>query len=226
MEGFTRRHFKVLYKKKMKNILTITLILLLSFTSFCQKKSNIELPAISINSLFLKAKIKKGIPFYYYNYDNTILRNSKYRVLRRTKINVNKNKKDLKSEGLDIVRLKSDLTIGQFTNFISIGYFKKGYKNGLWKTTYKSKLVKSINYNNGLVVGKYRVYNIKKELLYKTTFGIKGNGNYKDYYHKTGILKQEGYYENGKKSGEWCDYFNDGTLSKTIIYSGGMPIKH
>ena len=70
----------------MKTILTITLILLFSFTSFCQKKSNIEPPAISINSLFLKTKIKKGIPFYYYSYNNINLKSLKYRILHRTNI--------------------------------------------------------------------------------------------------------------------------------------------
>ncbi len=115
--------------------------------------------------------------------------------------------------------------IGISTGFKERGKFVKGYKNGFWKTTYKNKLVKSENWNEGLIIGKYRVYNIKGEILYKTTFGIQGNGKFKDYYYKTGVLKLEGNYENGKKEGEWCDYDKQGNLRTTTYYKRGVPLK-
>jgi len=105
------------------------------------------------------------------------------------------------------------------------GVLKSGYKTGLWQTTYKNKIVKTINYNNGLVIGKYRVYNTKKELLYKTTFGTNGNGKFKDFSYKTGVLKQEGNYQNGKKEGEWCDYDEQGNPKKIRYYKKGILVE-
>jgi len=121
-------------------------------------------------------------------------------------------------------KIKTDL-IGEIyhTGIVFKGTFNKGYKNGLWKTLYKNKLVKTINYRNGLVIGRYRVYNTKGAILYKTTFGSKGNGTFKDYYYKTGVLKQEGNYKNGKKEGEWCDYNELGEITKITVYNKGMP---
>ncbi len=111
-----------------------------------------------------------------------------------------------------------------FENYIvDEGVFIKGYKNGLWKTLYKNKLVKTENWRKGLAIGRYRVYNTKGELLYKTTFGKYGHGKYKDYYYNTSQLKQEGSYENGKKQGEWCDYDKEGNLIKTTYYDQGVP---
>ncbi|PID67754.1 MAG: hypothetical protein CR968_05120 [Flavobacteriia bacterium] len=111
-----------------------------------------------------------------------------------------------------------------FENYIvDEGSFIKGYKNGLWKTTYKNKLVKTENWRKGLAIGRYRVFDTKGKLLYKTSFGNYGHGKYKDYYYNTGQLKQEGAYENGKKQGEWCDYDKEGNLIKTTYYDQGVP---
>ncbi|KAA1243270.1 toxin-antitoxin system YwqK family antitoxin [Aquimarina sp. RZ0] len=104
------------------------------------------------------------------------------------------------------------------------GSFHKGYKTGLLKTTYKGKLVKTENWNNGLILGKYKVYDTDGNILYQTSFGSKGISKYKDYYYKTGVLKEEGTYENGKKQGEWCDYDKKGMLKKTIKYIDGEEV--
>ncbi len=115
--------------------------------------------------------------------------------------------------------------IGITSDFKEHGRFIKGYKNGLWRTTYKNKLVKTENWNNGLIFGKYEVYNTVGTLIYRTNFGKKGNGNYKDFYYKESILRQEGDYLNGKKEGEWCDYDQQGSLLKTTYYKKGIPFK-
>lgn len=109
------------------------------------------------------------------------------------------------------------------TGYDSVGSILKGYKNGFWKATYENKLIKTENWNNGLIIGRYRVYNTKGQILYKTTFGSKGNGKFKDYYYKTGIIKQEGSYKNGKKQGEWCDYDENGNTLKITYYEKGIP---
>ena len=105
------------------------------------------------------------------------------------------------------------------------GKFIKGYKHGLWTTTCNAKRVKITNWNNGLIIGKYRVYDTEGKYLYKTTFGTQGNGKYKDYYYLSGVLKEEGNYENGKKEGEWCYYDEKGNIKTTAHYENGTPIK-
>lgn len=104
------------------------------------------------------------------------------------------------------------------------GHFKNGYKNGFWKTTYAGKQVKTENYDCGRLIGYYRVYNTEGELLYKMDFGSKGNGLYKDYYYKTGILKAKGHYKNGKKQGKWYYYDEAGNLKKKMMYEDGDPL--
>ncbi|TPN82964.1 toxin-antitoxin system YwqK family antitoxin [Aquimarina algicola] len=117
----------------------------------------------------------------------------------------------------------SDTPILMHSNYIvEEGAFEKGLKDGFWKTSYKNKIVKKEHWNNGLISNEYSVYNTEGKLLYQIDFGAKGNGKYKDFYYNTGILKQEGSYENGKKEGEWCTYNEKGTLLKTIIYHKGI----
>ena len=86
------------------------------------------------------------------------------------------------------------------------------------------KTVKIENWNNGLLVGKYKVYNTSNKLIYSTDFGKNGNGKFKDYYYKLGVLKEEGDYQDGKKQGEWCFYDEKGKLLKSLNYEKGVPI--
>ena len=203
----------------MKKAYTFLLILLINCTLFGQN-NKVEAPPIFLNSLLVKTKLINGLDVHTYNYKNKDIEDKKYVIYLITK-----DKKKLHNKTNDFIREKSDFTYGKQTGYTSIGYFSKGYKNGLWKTTYKKHLVQSINYNNGLIIGKYRVYNTEGDLLYKTTFGAQGNGKFKDYNYKTGVLKQEGNYENGKKEGEWCDYDEQGNTKEIIHYKNGTPIK-
>lgn len=108
------------------------------------------------------------------------------------------------------------------TGLVEEGIFKNGYKDGLWKTIYENKLVKTENYNVGSMIGRYSVYKIDGDLLFKTTFGSQGNGKYQDYYYTTGILKEEGFYKNGKRDGEWCTFNEKGKLLENTIYNEGV----
>ncbi len=111
---------------------------------------------------------------------------------------------------------------GEPTGIIEQGSFNKGYKNGFWKTQCKNRLVKTMNYNQGLLIGRYRVYNVKGDVLYITTLGAKGTGKYKDYYYETGILKEEGRYKNGKKEGQWLYYDKNGKETRSEKYKNGI----
>ena len=108
---------------------------------------------------------------------------------------------------------------------VNKGYIKNSFKNGVWATNYNNKLVKTAHWNNGLITGLYTVKTTKGVLLYNTNFGPKGNGKFKDYYYKTGVLKQEGDYQNGKKEGEWCNYNTQGELTTTVHYKQGVVVK-
>ena len=206
----------------MKKII-ILLTLIIGFNSFGQNpKESPSIPAIHVNSLDLKVTIKSGKEFFSFIEKDKVLKNREYLIMVRE---VEKSKAHLydgNDEGNDIRNYGFK---GISTHIYLEGFFIDGYKNGIWKTTYKNKMVKSINYNKGLVIGKYRVYDTKGNLLYKTTFGTQGNGKFKDYYYTTGILKEEGNYENGKKEGEWCTYNEQGHTKEIIFYEKGMPLK-
>ncbi|WP_103867036.1 toxin-antitoxin system YwqK family antitoxin [Aquimarina sp. I32.4] len=192
----------------MKNYLTISLFLILS-SVYGQEKEVIPpkpIPLTFTHLLILDNDIEGKIK-YFRKSDNYNL-NGQYKVYE-TKLNTN----------TDIVNSYYN------TGYKFIGKFHKGYKDGFWKTTYKNKLVKTENWNKGFIIGKYRVYDIKGNLLYQTNFGAKGNGKFKDFYYVTGILKQEGNYENGKKQDKWCEYDKEGKLTKTVIYKDGIEVK-
>ncbi|MDO6516131.1 toxin-antitoxin system YwqK family antitoxin [Zobellia uliginosa] len=121
-------------------------------------------------------------------------------------------KQDYDGEGNDIPNTPFK---GLKTDFNQLGFFVKGYKNGLWKTTFKNKLIKTENFKNGLLFGVYKVYDTNGNMLYNTNFGLNGDGRFKDFYYKSGILREEGSYKNGKKEGEWC-YYDETGQSKTV----------
>ncbi len=214
--------------KKRTFIILLTISLFSNFCCFGQK-NKIDVPAISINSIFLKKKSKNGVDHYSYHYKEKHLKNKKYIIYFNRLINKKgtdfQNNITNNNEGDDIIMPESDFTIGKSTGIASLGFFNDGYKNGFWKTTYKNKLVKTENWNNGLIFGKYKVTNTEGKLLYQTNFGSKGNGKYKDFYYNTGSLRQEGNYENGKKQGEWCDYDEYQKLLKITKYEKGIIIK-
>ena len=187
----------------------IFFLLLLSISVNAQNKvlphSNIITPMNSnrIDSFNVKGKS------CYSSTSNNIALNGEY-IINKTKLNTD----------IDIVDTYKN------TGFKFLGFFNKGYKNKLWKITYKGKIVKTENWNNGLIKGLYKVYNTKGKLLYETNFGVEGNGKYKDFYYKTGVIKQEGNYHNGKKEGEWCNYDTKGKLSKAVFYDQGILIEN
>src|SRR5688572_18167581 len=136
----------------MKNILVLCIILYPLLISG-QKINEPNRPDILTFSHLIKTKIsEKGKVFYFRKLDNISLHSvDNYNVLE-TILDVN----------TDVVNSYIR------TGFKEKGKFNNGYKNGLWKTTYKDKVVKTENYNNGLAVGKYAVYNTQGEILYKT----------------------------------------------------------
>ncbi len=137
------------------------------------------------------------------------------------------------------------------TGFLK-GKIINGKKEGLWiKAIYnngESKVIKNMNYRNGLLNGKYCVFNIKGDTL-SFSYNVKteksvpvrdsdgnivflkgpvifnnGNGEYSDYYYDTGIKKIEGRLFNGKKEGVWCYYGNNGSLIMIERYKNGYLI--
>ena len=169
--------------------------------------SQIKKPIIGISSINSKQEIIDGVNKYSRINDNHTL-DGKYQIMIAKKV----------SDYTD-----ANYLLGESTGFMESGSLNKGYKNGQWKTLYKRKtVVKTESWNDGIIAGKYNVYDINKKILYETNFGSDGNGKYKDYYYATGVLKQEGDYENGKKQGEWCDYDTKGNVKKITKYISGI----
>lgn len=196
-----------------------TLILLVfCIYSFGQKsEENPKEIIIPISSLQLKAQIIEGVTHYSRVENNRKLHNRGYLLIEKIDNDTTKLR-------FGDIRKNAGLFFkGKSTGITTQGAFNNGYKNGFWKTLLDKKLVQTMNYKNGLVIGRYRVYNVSGDLIYKTTFGSAGNGKYKDFYYKTGILKEEGNYQNGKKEGEWFKYNEQGLLTETISYIKGVP---
>ena len=182
----------------------LTILLVVTNILFSQKK-DIEFPDIITSNLYIIIENINGKEFY--KKRNEVILDNKYDILIQIKDKTPNN---------------ASLFGGKSTGYIEKGVFNVGYKTGHWQTLYKHTLVKSEHWNNGLITGKYTVYNTDKKILYQTNFESLGNGKYKDYYYKTGILKEEGNYENGKKEGKWCFYNSNGTLKDSIIYVKGV----
>ncbi|QCE43114.1 toxin-antitoxin system YwqK family antitoxin [Psychroserpens sp. NJDZ02] len=180
------------------------LFLFISFIVYSQQQEDFERLTTSINT---KVSIIDGVELFS-DSKQEIIFNGKYKILITTKV-------------ADYTGINYNL--GESTGYREQGTFSKGYKNSLWTTTYKNKLIKTENWKYGLIHGEYRVYDTIQKIQYRTDFGTGGNGEYKDYY-KTGILKQEGNYQNGKKEGEWCTYDRQGKIIKTINYKKGSTI--
>ena len=210
MESSSRKCNQILFK--MKKILVVV-VFCIKYYCFSQGK---EAPPVFLNSLFVSSTIENGINIYKYTYKDKFIENKTYSIYGyKTSISEIEN---------DALKLKSDLNHGKQTGIINKGAFLNKKKNGLWETFYLNKIVKNEIWNKGIIIANYKVYNTQGDLLYETNFGAEGNGKYKDFYYKTGVLKQEGNYHNGKKEGEWCNYDTKGKLSKTTFYEQGTIV--
>ncbi len=200
------------------------LILLIVCNVYSQKQDFV--PVKPIRSYQIKIENLNGRHLHLYNDEENIALTGKYEI---TFFFLDNSKKDSLISDNGIIRktLHHDAKYSRYSrlNINTIGKFIKGYKNDSWKTLYKNKIVKTENWKNGLIKGKYCVYNASGSILYKTTFGTQGNGKYKDFYYKTGMLKEEGNYENGKKEGEWCTYNKQGNTKEIVYYKNGTVIK-
>ena len=78
-------------------------------------------------------------------------------------------------------------------------------------------ILKKENFSTeGMLNGDFIIYNLKKEIIYKTIFN-NGTGYFKDYCFNTSEIKEEGNMTDGKKEGEWKVYFLDSTTPKFKI---------
>ncbi|GAF05917.1 toxin-antitoxin system YwqK family antitoxin [Saccharicrinis fermentans] len=105
----------------------------------------------------------------------------------------------------------------------------KGKKEGLWieHRSFESEIalihIKNMNYINGLLDGKYCVFNNQGDTLGISLFK-QGTGNYVDFYSTSGVLKEKGQLVNGKKEGRWYFYDEEGELIKSSIYKNDYCI--
>lgn len=128
------------------------------------------------------------------------------------------------------------------------GNIINGKKQGEWKkeiyigdnsTNKIYATVKVANYSHGTLHGKYQIYNLNGEILtpnnthplfpeeYKDYSTFKnGTGRYYDYYYDSGVLKEEGYYLNGKKHLDWIIYDKKGNQIKRDHYINGVLINN
>jgi antitoxin component YwqK of YwqJK toxin-antitoxin module len=201
-------------------------VLLFLYLGLCYAQAPPPIPIKHIRSYKTKTINVNGKDLFMYNDKDNIPLMGLYKI----SLFFLDNSKNDSSKGGNDLQLRTLVYDTKYSRYSSSninvkGKFIKGCKNGLWITTYDSKRVKTTNWNNGLIIGKYRVYDTEGKHLYQINFGPKGNGKFKDYYYKTGVLKQEGDYQNGKKEGEWCNYNTQGELTTTVHYKQGIIVK-
>ncbi len=117
-----------------------------------------------------------------------------------------------------------------------------GKKVGEWHKYLYAKdtiiLVKTSNYSNGLLDGKYSVLDYNGDTLYYWTIikghpfmdGVKygvfenGTGHYYDYYYDIGVLSVKGFMKNGKRHGYWYYYDRQGNKIREEHYNNGLLV--
>ena len=123
------------------------------------------------------------------------------------------------------------------------GKIINGKKEGEWTKKIKNAkssnyvTVKVLHYSNGVLEGKYQVFNTSGELLFfivphplfpEEYKGYEvfenGTGFYYDYYYQTGVLKEKGFYKNGKKHLTWQLFDENGNEIKREEYRNGVLI--
>lgn len=188
--------------KKMKTLLTLWFVIIVIKV---QSQTNTFTLRESIFNISIVNK--NGKEFYYRSEDRHIF-SGEYIITTKKKDNANSSAIHL---------------IGKIKGLKEKGAFNEGYKNGTWNTLYKNKVVKTERWNNGLIFGRYQVFNTKGKSLYEVVFIGNSAIKYKDYYYHSGKLKVEGNCVNGKKEGEWKYYAENGKTIKTINYKQGVP---
>jgi len=102
--------------------------------------------------------------------------------------------------------------------------YVKGKRQGTaryWHTN--GKLHREIEYKAGRLHGTRSVFDRTGKLLGKTTF-IDGAGEFRDYYDN-GMVKQQGGYVAGQRSGVWTSYYRGGRRSSVETYDAGKVVK-
>jgi len=162
-----------------------------------------------------------------------------------TRLRIKAHYKDGMKNGLYLEYERSDLNdTSQF------GYYKNDFVNDFWinyrngrryvKTQYSDGqkhgqnvlydkhgdtcLVSKFQYGNK--IGRWREYDyVKGVALVEEGYNDKGNlhGWYKKYYN-TGVIKEEGGFNNGIKTGEWRHFYyqDSGQVKRSVIYLEGL----
>ncbi len=134
---------------------------------------------------------------------------------------------------------------GDINDLIIYGHLEgnvvNGKKEGEWRKYIYARdttlLVKISNYSNGLLDGKYIIFDYDGDTLFHApeydvlgnkypvyeTFE-KGTGYYYDYYYDIGVLSVEGYMKNGKRYRCWYYYDRQGNEIRREHYNNGMLV--
>lgn len=98
-----------------------------------------------------------------------------------------------------------------------------GKLNGEKRTYFPhSKIEKIVHYKNGIIDGKFQVYNYKGNLLQETNYVMdKKNGEFKYFYDDGTLLKVE-HWTLGVKDGEFKVFFYEGNVQTTEHYVKGV----
>lgn len=105
------------------------------------------------------------------------------------------------------------------------GVFINSKKNGLWRkyvwATGGNRLFIEESYNNGLLHGVRRIFDISGKEI-NTTIFIEGTGRYREYYTGTDQILMEGVLLKGKKEGAWVYYSKAGNCQKIENHKNGI----
>ena len=111
------------------------------------------------------------------------------------------------------------------------GYFVNGKKHGMWTQYYLSGNKKNeieyldgdVNINNPLIKYKEDESVLSSQFVKIIDEKIVNDGLYIEFF-ETGIVKKRGIYTNNTKSGNWFEYYDDGSIFSEIFYDNGSGL--
>jgi len=105
-----------------------------------------------------------------------------------------------------------------------IGEYKNNKHTGLWKYYYEDGTLKGeIDYADDF--GTYREYYHSGKILGEGPHtGTKNSGHWRFFAEDTSTLQSEGDFNNGKKNGDWTNYYPSGQISSKGKYENDEPV--
>ena len=137
--------------------------------------------------------------------------------------------KKLLSFSLDEGKIDGEYVEYYYNGYLkNISNFKNGELEGKFLSYYDNNvLMEEINYQNGLMEGERILYwnngNVKEKNILKKGAII---GKSEFYYANGSLRKIISFDINGRRDGDWIDYYPDGEIKLKVVYVSGKVLNN